>query len=81
MQFSIDLMSLKFVILWFDWRAKRPLWGGGWKTSYCRAGPYVIYIGMYVLYVHNLGVRGRFYGIDIKKEVIVFGGKPWRSLD
>ena len=26
-----------------------------------------------------LGVHGRFYGLDFKKEMVVL--KPWRSLD
>ena len=32
-------------------------------------------------YVHNLGVVGRFYGEDLKKEMVVLQNKPWRSLD
>ena len=32
-----------------------PQWVDGWKTSYCRACPYILCIYMYVPYVHKQG--------------------------
>ena len=62
-----------------------PQLGDGWRKSYCRSCPYVVvYIYIYmcvcVLYVHNLGVmHGRFYGLNLKREMVVLENKPWRS--
>ena len=61
--------------------------GGGWKTSYCCACLYVVYMSVYVcvytcvLCVYNLGVHGRFYRLNFKMEMVVLENKPWRSLD
>ena len=45
------------------------------EISYCRACLYV------VQYIHNSVMRRRFYGLDLKKEMLVFENKPWRLLD
>ena len=34
-----------------------------------------------VLKVHNPGVYGIFYGLDLKKEMVVLENNPLRSLD
>ena len=39
-----------------------------------------IYICIYVPYVHNSGVHGRLFGLDLKGNGHV-GNNPWRSLD
>ena len=38
------------------------------------------YIYIYVAYVHNPEVHGRFDRLNLKKEMVVLGEKPWRSL-
>ena len=32
-------------------------------------------------YIHNPRVHGRFYGLDLKKELVVLENKPLRTLD
>ena len=36
---------------------------------------------IHVPYVHNLGVHGRFYGLNLKTEMVVIESRPWQSLD
>ena len=62
----------------FNWRANRALNGevdGKLRIVY----PYEVYIC--VPHIHNPGVHGKFYGLGVKKEMIVLENKPWRSLD
>ena len=40
-----------------------------------------VYIGIYVLYVHNPGGHGKFYGQDKKIKMVVLENMPWRSLN
>ena len=55
--------------------------GKGMENSYCRVCPLVIQMSAYVPYVHNPEVHGRFYGLDLKKEIVVLYNKPCMSLD
>ena len=36
--------------------------GGGWRTSYCRS----CRMSVYVPHVHNPGVHGIIYGLDLE---------------
>ena len=38
-------------------------------------------MSVYVQYVHNLGVHGRFYGLDLKMETVVLETRQCRTLD
>ena len=49
-----------------------------------------LYVGIYIYmlayificaYIHNPRVHGRFYGLDLKKELVVLENKPLRMLD
>ena len=55
-----------------------PLLDDDWKTSYC---PHARMRYMCVPYVHNPGVHGRFYGLDLKKEMVALENKQWGSLN
>ena len=45
-----------------------PQWGGGRKTSYCLACPYVVYIYRYICaYVHNPGGEQNILRTQLKK--------------
>ena len=63
-----------------NWRAKQALRGEVDGKLYIAGLARMRYVH-YVPYVHNPGVHGRFYGLDLKKEMVVLENKPWRSLD
>ena len=51
-----------------------PQCGGGWKASYCHACPMrYIYIYIYMPYVRNLRVHGRYSDLTEKRK--------WTSLE
>ena len=49
---------------WYDWRAKQALSG---EVDESFVLPYMSVCGIYMPYVHNPGVHGRLYGLDLKK--------------
>ena len=52
-----------------------PLKGGGWKTLYStHARMWYIYSVYIFSYIHNPGVHGRFYGLDLNENGHL--GKP-----